>query len=143
MSTDPGQRIEALLDAELALAEQLSDTLESERQALTGTVPEAVRKLAEAKVDLLLRLEQMERTRRELCPDSQIRAMPEAIRGRWHALLAAIKRCRAANEVNGYIINVRRNQVQQLIDVVRGTESLTYGPAGKTAAKALRELARA
>jgi len=51
--------------------------------------------------------------------------------------------CREANEVNGYIINVRRVQVRQLLDVVRGGAAVTYGPQGKTFARALRALARA
>ncbi len=51
--------------------------------------------------------------------------------------------CQKANEVNGYIINVRRVQVRQLIDVVRGGAAVTYGPQGKTFSKALRALARA
>ena len=52
-------------------------------------------------------------------------------------------RCRSANEVNGYIINVRRHQVQQLIDLVRGTGASTYGPSGRALPQALRALARA
>jgi len=48
-----------------------------------------------------------------------------------------------ANEVNGYIIHVRQNQIRQLLDVVRGAPSVTYGPQGKTFGKALRALARA
>ena len=51
--------------------------------------------------------------------------------------------CRAANEVNGYIIHVRQNQIRQLMDILRGTTPVTYGPQGKTFARALRALARA
>jgi flagellar biosynthesis/type III secretory pathway chaperone len=51
--------------------------------------------------------------------------------------------CRIANEVNGHIIHVRRHQIRQLIDIVRGGPSITYDPQGKTFAKALRALARA
>ena len=51
--------------------------------------------------------------------------------------------CRSANEVNGQIVHVRQNQVQQLIDIVRGGPAITYGPRGKTLANALRALARA
>jgi flagellar biosynthesis/type III secretory pathway chaperone len=51
--------------------------------------------------------------------------------------------CRTANEVNGYIIRVRQNQIGQLMDVLRGASPITYGPQGKTFAKALRALARA
>ena len=51
--------------------------------------------------------------------------------------------CRTDNEVNGHIIHIRQNQIRQLIDIVRGGAPLTYGPRGKTFAKALRALARA
>ena len=136
------RRIESLLDSELALAEQLATTLESERNALTGTSPDAVHEQAAAKVDLLVRLEELERSRRELCQGQDLSQI-DALSGRWRSLLALMGRCRTANEVNGYIINVRRNQVQQLIDVVRGFAPQTYGPAGKTFSRALRELARA
>jgi len=51
--------------------------------------------------------------------------------------------CRKDNEVNGYIINVRRVQVSQLIDVVRGGAQFTYSAAGKTGPRVQRALARA
>jgi flagella synthesis protein FlgN len=151
MSTDERRRVEAVLDSELAMAEQLAAVLDSERTALTGLSPESVREQAALKVELLSRLEQLEQTRRELCsangitlpPADAARTSGDGVTSRWRSLMNLMKRCRTANDVNGYIINVRRNQVQQLIDVVRGTKSLTYGPAGRTSPKALRELARA
>lgn len=139
---DDRRRIEALLDSELTLAAKLATTLDTERAALTGPSPDAVREQAAAKVDLLVRLEEMERARRELCAGQDMTAVA-SINSRWQSLLALMARCRTANDVNGYIINVRRHQVQQLLDVVRGTQPLTYGPAGKTLPRALRELARA
>jgi flagellar biosynthesis/type III secretory pathway chaperone len=51
--------------------------------------------------------------------------------------------CRTANEVNGHIIHTRQHQIGQLLDIVRGGPAITYGPRGKTFAKALRALARA
>jgi flagellar biosynthesis/type III secretory pathway chaperone len=150
MGMDARQRIEALLDSELALAEQLTRTLETEKTALTGSSPEAVREQAALKVDLLNQLEELERTRRELCAGSGIALPPagpvrssDGITSRWRSLMSLMARARSANEVNGYIINVRRNQVQQLIDVVRGTKPLTYGPGGRVFPKSQRELARA
>ena len=142
MNMDERRRIEALLDSELTLAGQLATNLDAERQALTGTSPYAVSEQSAAKVELLVRLEEIERTRRELC-EGQDLTQVASIASRWRSLLALMARCRTANDVNGYIINVRRHQVQQLLDVVRGTQPLTYGPAGQTFPRALRELARA
>jgi flagellar biosynthesis/type III secretory pathway chaperone len=57
--------------------------------------------------------------------------------------MEVIAGCRTANEVNGYIINLRQGQISQLLGIVRGTSTLTYTPQGKTFAKALRALAKA
>jgi flagellar biosynthesis/type III secretory pathway chaperone len=62
---------------------------------------------------------------------------------RWRQLMDVMARCRTANEVNGHIIHIRQNQVRQLFDIVRGGAPTTYGPQGKTFARALRALARA
>jgi flagellar biosynthesis/type III secretory pathway chaperone len=62
---------------------------------------------------------------------------------RWRSLMQIMARCRMANDVNGYMINVRRHQVGQLINILRGGSPVTYGPEGKTSVKALRALARA
>ena len=62
---------------------------------------------------------------------------------RWRALMELIAGCRAANEINGYIIHVRQHQIRQLVDIVRGGPAITYDPQGKTFAKALRALAQA
>ena len=142
MNVDDPRRAEAVLDGELALAEQLVRTLEAERAALTGTSPDTVAEAAAAKLELLTRLEQLEQSRRELCQGSDM-TLSEGLASRWRSLMQLMARCRSANEVNGYIINVRRNQVQQLIDVVRGTNSFTYGPTGRAASTSLRGLARA
>ena len=58
-------------------------------------------------------------------------------------LMELVATCRTANEINGYIINLRQGQIKQLLGIVRGTASLTYTPQGKTFAKALRALAKA
>jgi flagellar biosynthesis/type III secretory pathway chaperone len=67
----------------------------------------------------------------------------QAIVARWLALLELIASCRVANEINGYIINARRGQVAQLLQILRGGVPVTYGPQGRTNATMLRELARA
>jgi flagellar biosynthesis/type III secretory pathway chaperone len=62
---------------------------------------------------------------------------------RWRTLMELMAGCRAANEINGYIINLRQGQIQQLIGVVRGASPLTYTSQGKTLNRALRALAKA
>jgi flagellar biosynthesis/type III secretory pathway chaperone len=143
-------RLEDLLDREIAVARLLSTTLDAERSALTGDAPDAVLEQSSEKVQLLGTIERLEKERRELCAaeipgagGDAAQGMAAALGERWHALLELMARCRSANEVNGYIIRVRQNQVRQLMDIVRGAAPVVYGPQGKTFAKALRALARA
>lgn len=136
-------RLEDLLDREIAAARLLSSTLAAERSALTGDAPDAVLQQAAEKVQLLGTIERLESERRELATADMPGGMAAGLGERWHALLELMAGCRSANEVNGYIIRVRQNQVRQLMDIVRGTAPIVYGPQGKTFANALRALARA
>ena len=137
MDAEARRRLEELLDREIDAARQLADILTAERTALTGTSTEAVQSLAAQKAQHVRVIEKLEDERRALGTAAG-QALPA-----WRTLLGLMAGCRAANEVNGYIINIRRGQIKQLIDIVRGGAPVTYGPQGKTSAKALRALARA
>ena len=137
MNLDERPRLEDLLDREIDAARLLASILSAERTALTGTSTEAVQTTAAEKVQLLRTIEKLEEERR-----AQGAAAGQTLPA-WRTLLELMAGCRAANEVNGYIINLRRGQIKQLIDIVRGGAPVTYGPQGKTFAKALRALARA
>jgi flagellar biosynthesis/type III secretory pathway chaperone len=155
MNNDADQRLEVVLDREIAAARSLATTLDAERVALTGGSPEAVVAHAAEKTRLFGMIEQLDAERRSLCeaarvtlPQSQRGRLPliagvsENVSERWRALLELIAGCRVANEVNGYIINARRGQLNQLFQVLRGSPSITYSPQGKTFAGSLRALAR-
>jgi flagellar biosynthesis/type III secretory pathway chaperone len=145
MNRDARRTLEEFLDHEIEAANLLATTLSAERSALTGGSPEAVRQRAAEKVRLLETLERLDRERSEHCAATGLDAAADAggIPDRWRALMQLIAGCRAANEVNGYIIRVRQNQIGQLMDVVRGASPALYGPKGKTFAKSLRALAQA
>jgi flagellar biosynthesis/type III secretory pathway chaperone len=156
MNSDTHRRLEAVLDHEIDAARSLAATLNAERVALTGNSPEAVVEKAARKTELFAMIEKLEVQRRELCdaasislPNIQCGRTPvmsgvsDTVTDRWHALLELIAGCRVANEVNGYIINARRGQMNQLFQVLRGGAPVTYGPQGKTFASSLRALARA
>jgi flagellar biosynthesis/type III secretory pathway chaperone len=164
MNSDMERRLEAVLEREIEAARSLSKTLDDERAALTGTSHEAVLEQAAHKTELLGTIEQLETERRSLCAAAQITLPPRSpgtprtpgmvaaddaatvsftVGERWRSLLELIASCRVANEVNGYIINSRRGHVSQLMHILRGGSSTTYGPQGKTFAKSLRALARA
>jgi len=141
MSDEARRRLEDLLNREVAAALSLAQILAAERAALTGDSPEAVHEKAAEKLSLLGNIEAMETERRALW--STDAGLGEIVAARWRALLDVMARCRIANEVNGYIIHIRQNQIRQLLDIVRGSATVTYGPQGKTFARTPRALARA
>ncbi|MEA3150243.1 MAG: flagellar biosynthesis protein FlgN [Gammaproteobacteria bacterium] len=137
------RRLEDLLDREIEAARALSIALEAERAALTGAAPAAVHETAAEKVRLLGVIEALETERRSIWGSSETHApsLAASVAERWRALMELMAGCRTANEVNGHIIHIRQHQIHQLIDIVRGGTPVTYGPQGKTFAKALRALA--
>jgi flagellar biosynthesis/type III secretory pathway chaperone len=143
MMPDARRRLEDLLDREIELAQVLKAALAAEKTALTGNSPGAVEENAAAKVRVLQAIEELDQERRALCASPTSPGIAATVVERWRNLMELMAGCRAANEVNGHIIHVRRHQIRQLIDIVRGGPSVTYDPHGKTFAKALRALARA
>jgi len=156
MNNDTQRRLEAVLDREIEAARSLASTLDAERVALTGNSPDAVLAQATEKTKIFGIIDALESERRELCAAHRISlprlqrgrsplisGVSESIAERWRSLLELIAGCRIANEVNGYIINARRNQLNQLFQALRGGAPVTYGPGGKLFGKAQRALARA
>jgi flagellar biosynthesis/type III secretory pathway chaperone len=143
MMPDTRRRLEDLLDREIELARVLKAALAAEQTALTGDSPAAVEANAAEKIRVLEAIEKLDQERRELCESPTSPGIAATVVERWRSLMQLMAGCRTANEVNGHIIHVRRHQVRQLIDIVRGGPSITYDPQGKTFAKALRALARA
>jgi flagellar biosynthesis/type III secretory pathway chaperone len=142
MEKEARRRLEDILDREIEVAHALAATLAAERTALTGDSPKAVEQKAAEKIQILQAIEKLEAQRRELCAGEGGSAAA-MVAERWRALMELMAGCRTANEVNGHIIHTRQHQIGQLLDIVRGGPAITYGPRGKTFAKALRALARA
>ena len=143
MEQDARRRLEDVLDSEIQAARSLAATLAAERTALTGDSPAAVEQKAAEKTQILETIDRLEAERRALCATPDSPGLAATVAERWRALMELMASCRTANEVNGQIIHVRQHQIRQLIDIVRGGPAVTYGPQGKTLAKALRALARA
>ena len=152
MNQDERRRLEDVLDREIEVARLLAVTLADEHSALTGNSPEAVQQRTAEKMRHLEAIEKLEQERRALGtaggqdlarnPANEF-GIVATVAERWHALMELMAGCRAANEVNGYIIHLRQGQIRELIDIERGGPAITYGPQGQTLAKALRALARA
>lgn len=153
MNEDARARLEDLLDREIEVARALAEALADERAALGGDSPAALEQRASLKMQLLASLERLEDERRALAhaasqalPGARVApgsALAAGVAERWRALMEIVSRCRAANEQNGYIINLRRGHVQQLLGALRGVTADTYNAQGKAFSKALRALARA
>lgn len=153
MKDDARRRLEDLLDHEIEVARTLATTLDAERAALTGASPQAVEQQATEKMRLLAAIEKLEDERRAVSvaveqglPGARVARgtdIASTVAERWRTLMDLMAGCRTANEINGYIINLRQGQVSQLLGILRGTTPLTYTPQGKTFAKALRALAKA
>ena len=153
MNEGARSRLEDLLDREIEMARALAATLDEERSALTGTSPQSVKEKAAEKMRLLGAIENLDDERRALAAAAE-QALPGArvprgsalaatVAERWRTLMELMARCRTANEINGYIINLRQGQIKQLIGIVRGASPLTYTSQGKTFTRALRALAKA
>lgn len=143
MNQDARRRLEDILDREITVARSLAENLAAERSALTGVSSQAVEQRAAEKVHILQTIETLEAQRRALCAHPADPGLAATVSERWRSLMEIMAGCRTANEINGHIIHVRQNQIRQLIDIIRGGQPTTYGPQGKTFAKALRALARA
>jgi len=136
------RQLEAVLDRQIQLAESLSMLLAAEKDALLGKSPDEVMQRATAKLALLGQIETLEHERTALWQQAAARETA-GVAQRWQALMAWMTLCRSANEVNGYIIHLRRSQVGQLLAALRGGAPALYGPQGKTFGRALRALATA
>jgi flagellar biosynthesis/type III secretory pathway chaperone len=145
MTPEARRRLEDLLNREITAAHSLTTALAAERSALTGNSPAAVLQNAADKVGLLTEIEALEIERRGLWGTAGLdgTGIGALVAERWRALLQLMAGCRTANDVNGYIINIRQNQIRQLVDIVRGGAPVTYGPQGKTFSRTPRALARA
>ena len=153
MSEDARRRLEDLLDREIEAARSLGSVLDAERTALTGSSSAEVEERAAEKMRLLRSIEKMEDERRALAsaadqalPGARVpreAGMAATVAQRWRMLMELMAGCRSANQVNGYIIHTRQNQLQQLLGIVRGAAPLTYTAQGKTFARAQRPLAKA
>jgi len=153
MSDDARRRLEDLLDREIEAARSLAAVLDAERAALTGASSADVEKRAAEKMRLLHSIEKMEDERRSLAKvagqnlpgarDSRDSGPAATVAQRWRTLMELMAGCRSSNQVNGYIIHTRQNQLQQLLGIVRGVAPLTYTAQGKTFARAQRPLAKA
>ncbi len=144
MNADLEHSIAALLERQIAIAEDLGTLLGAERTAITGPSPDALAQSAADKIALLGALDRTEAERQRAFAAAGLDAaaaadaapVPDGIVRRWRALQRLAAECHRANEQNGYLIRSRQHQVEQLLDALRGGTPGTYGRNGRTASLA-------
>lgn len=144
MNADLEHSIAAVLERQIAIAEALGALLGAERAAITGPSPDALAQSATDKIALLGALDRTETERQraftaaglDAASASDATTSPDGIVRRWRTLQRLAADCRRANELNGYLIRSRQQQVAQLLDALRGGTAGTYGRNGRTASTA-------
>jgi flagellar biosynthesis/type III secretory pathway chaperone len=142
VNADLEHSIAALLERQIAIAEDLGALLGAERAAITGPSPDALAQSAADKIALLGALDRTETERQHAFAAAGLDAatgaapLPDGIVRRWRTLRRLAADCRRANDLNGYLIRSRQHQVAQLLDALRGGTPGTYGRNGRTASTA-------
>ncbi|MDX1573398.1 MAG: flagellar protein FlgN [Methylophaga sp.] len=156
MSMTPAQQLRSTLQAELQLAQQLANIMETERSALTQANGAELDQCIRAKQPLIKQLEQLGRQRDLILKTAgfpsgkqgiqafivnQTDAEGMALNKLLHQLKLQAARCREHNQINGGIVNVNRQYLQRALSILRGRdpEVSAYGPGGEYTSAVVRQ----
>jgi len=141
-------QLKELLDEEIEGGRHLLAALEAERNALGSGDSASLDETGTHKQAAFQRLLQLERERSDLCEalgyEDDQEGMQQLIASynpgpdlmnKWKQLLEVMQACRQANEVNGKVVHLKRQQVQRGLELLRGhvVKDSLYGPSGETA----------
>ena len=119
--------INEVMRAQLDALTQIESILGNERDALETRAPEALLASAEAKVQALGRLSELE---------DQRKSMSLALSGEQISQLNELTtRCRLMNQENAALLNAQQQHVNRLLGLLRGnrdTRPSSYDASGKT-----------
>lgn len=157
--SDARNKIVEVLGESVYHALGLKESLQEEHSALEVQDAEALHDAVSIKSGCVTKLSELERQRSDLCEASGFHKGPEqmaqmsewcdensVVANCWDHLIEIAADCNALNLTNGAIIRVRRQQTDDRLAVLRGTDnhSETYGRGGaETAAMTQRALAKA
>lgn len=150
------QQLHTILKAEQSTASQLLVILKYERGALTKSDVDAMTELTTKKQPLVVTLEQLGRQREALLQAEGFSAGKEGLSAfianqtEQHSrilnnmvdeLKITAKACREHNQVNGGIVNVNRQYLQQAMNILRGRDITpsAYGPGGEYTSQIVRQ----
>ncbi len=121
-------QMDAVLTEQIRCAEAMLNALERENKALLDGNADGLNLVGAEKVKLMESLESLERERRLM---AQVTEPPgQSEQAYWKRLLELMEECRRRNERNGALVNLRREQVDQALKVLRGTELELYDASG-------------
>ena len=150
------QKLHNILQAEQAAASQLLTLLKHERSALTKSDVDTMTTLTAQKQPLVISLEQLGRQREALLQiegfsagknglaafiANQTEQHSRILNTMVDSLKVTAKACREHNQVNGGIVNINRQYLQQAMNILRGRDMTpsAYGPGGEYTSQIVRQ----
>lgn len=150
------QQLHNILQAEQSTASKLLAMLKYERGMLTKSDVDAMSELTSKKQPLVVNLEQLGRQREVILQSegfsagkdglaafiaNQTEQHSRILNSMVDTLKVTAKACREHNQVNGGIVNVNRQYLQQAMNILRGREMTpsAYGPGGEYTNQVVRQ----
>lgn len=142
----------AILNEQIACAQQMLATLARENQALVDGDADLLNAAGAEKARLVETLDSLEHERRALsdaigltfAAASDKSADDSSRPAEWRELLDLIAECKQRNQRNGSLVKARSEQVRIALRALRGTEAALYDPSGlEHAARSARALGTA
>ncbi|NOQ81078.1 MAG: flagellar protein FlgN [Methylophaga sp.] len=150
------QQLRSILQTELETVSQLLVLLKSERGALTESDAELMSEMSSQKQPLVVKLEQLGRQRETVLQVAGFSSGKEGLEAfisnqtiqdeqSLNTILGQLKiaahNCRENNQVNGGIVNVNRQYLQQAMNILRGRDAnpSSYGPGGEYTNQVVRQ----
>lgn len=150
------QQLHHILKSEQETASNLLTILKDERSALTKADVDAVTALTIKKQPLVVSLEQLGRQREAVLQAegfsagkdglaafiaNQTEQHTRILNNMVDGLKVTAKACRENNQINGGIVNVNRQYLQQAMNILRGRDIVpsAYGPGGEYTSQIVRQ----
>lgn len=138
----------AILEHELLCLNQVILLLKAENKAIIERDVESMGHLLDKKLPLLSQLEQLDKQRQQFFEQHSTQTYQhtaftqfiaqhtsENIRTIWYAVKQKLPECKTQNELNGRIINIKKDNTEQILQILLGrpaNNNPTYSHLGQT-----------